>query len=127
MSPSCIQAPFPLHAFQLALVPALELDPRAGDEIPDGGSDEYLARGGRPGHPSTNRDGNPRDLALVELALARVCTPARSSSPIPRTLSTTACAQRIARAGPSKVAKKPSPAVSFSSPRNRASSRRTSA
>src|SRR5262245_29466796 len=36
-----------------------------------------------------------------------------------------ATAQRIARAGPSKVARKPSPAVSISRPRNRSSSRRT--
>jgi hypothetical protein len=42
-----------------------------------------------------------------------------------RTPSTIASAARMARAGPSKVAKKPSPAVSRSCPRNRPSSRRT--
>ena len=56
-----------------------------------------------------------------------VCTPARMSSPIPRTDSTAASAQRIARAGPSKLARKPSPAVSISLPRKRSSWRRTAA
>src|SRR5215210_40764 len=56
-----------------------------------------------------------------------VWTPARISRPSPRIPSTSACAHRIARAGPSKLAKNPSPAVSFSSPRNRLSSRRTRA
>lgn len=44
--------------------------------------------------------------------------------PISRTASRMAQAHRMARAGPSKVAKKPSPAVSTSVPRNRSSSRR---
>ena len=56
-----------------------------------------------------------------------VWTPARISSPSSATAASMACAQRMARAGPSKVVKKPSPAVSRSSPRNRASSRRTTA
>ena len=43
-----------------------------------------------------------------------VCSPARISSPSSRTASEIARAQRIARAGPSNVAKKPSPAVSIS-------------
>ena len=47
---------------------------------------------------------------------------ARTSRPRSRMRSTSACAQRMARAGPSKVAKKPSPAVSRSSPRKRVSS-----
>jgi hypothetical protein len=51
--------------------------------------------------------------------------PIRASRPSVRTPSTIACAARIARAVPSKVAKNPSPAVSRSWPRNRASSRRT--
>src|SRR6266571_3532047 len=71
-SRSRIQRPRPRHALELALGPLLEVDPRAGYEIPDGGRDEYLARGGRAGHSSTDRHRDPRDLALVELALARV-------------------------------------------------------
>src|SRR5437867_1037840 len=53
-----------------------------------------------------------------------VCRPARTSSPSSRTESLIARAHRIARAGPSKLAKKPSPAVSSSRPRNRSSWRR---
>ena len=45
-----------------------------------------------------------------------VWTPARTSRSSARTASTIACAQRTARAGPSKVAKNPSPAVSISTP-----------
>jgi len=44
------------------------------------------------------------------------------SSPVTDPAATAAAAQRIARAGPSKLAKKPSPAVSSSRPRNRVSS-----
>ena len=55
-----------------------------------------------------------------------VWMPARTSRPRPRVRSTTARAHAIARAGPSNDAKKPSPAVSSSVPRNRASSCRTS-
>ena len=55
-----------------------------------------------------------------------VCTPARASSPSSETASMTADAQRNPRAGPSKLAKKPSPAVSISRPRKRTSSCLTS-
>ncbi len=54
-----------------------------------------------------------------------VCSPARTSIPSGRTASVIAMAQRTARAGPSNEAKKPSPAVSISTPRYRASSLRT--
>ena len=56
-----------------------------------------------------------------------VCNPARISSPRSATASRTAIAQRIARAGPSKVAKNPSPAVSISRPEKWSSSLRTTA
>ena len=56
-----------------------------------------------------------------------VCTPARTCSPSATTASVTAAPQRTAWAGCSKVAKKPSPAVSTSRPPNRRSSRRTAA
>ena len=46
-----------------------------------------------------------------------VCRPQRTSSPSERTVSRIALAQRIARAGPSKVASKPSPDVLISRPR----------
>ena len=56
-----------------------------------------------------------------------VCSPALASMPSPFTPSTMACAQRIARAGPSNDAKNPSPTVSISVPRNRPSKERTPA
>ena len=48
-----------------------------------------------------------------------MCTPARTSMPRAPTASAIAEAQRTARAGPSNVAKNPSPAVPTSTPRNR--------
>ena len=62
----------------------------------------------------------PPALASI-VSTSPVCTPARISIPSGRTASTAARAQRTARAGPSNVAKKPSPAVSISVPRDRAS------
>ncbi len=56
-----------------------------------------------------------------------VCRPARISMPSERTARTAADAHRTARPGPSNTARKPSPAVSTSRPRKRASSPRTSA
>src|SRR5438093_8036551 len=47
-----------------------------------------------------------------------VCKPARIVTPASRTASLIEHAQRMARAGPSNVARKPSPAVSISRPRN---------
>jgi hypothetical protein len=46
-----------------------------------------------------------------------VCSPARISRSSERTASRADIAARIARAGPSKVARKPSPIVSSSRPR----------
>src|SRR5207248_6292103 len=43
-----------------------------GDEISDGGRDEDLSRAGRGRHPRPDRDRDARELAVVELALARV-------------------------------------------------------
>ena len=54
-----------------------------------------------------------------------VCRPARTLSPSAATASTISLAQRTARAGPSKVARKPSPIVLTSVPRQRASASRT--
>ena len=63
----------------------------------------------------------PGELVAGDLALAGVQAGA-DLEPEPRDgVRSSACAQRIARAGPSKVARKPSPAVSTSRPRKRAS------
>jgi len=50
----------------------LEADPRARDEIPDGARNEHFTRLGLGGDPRPDRDGDARDLALGELALARM-------------------------------------------------------
>ena len=60
-------------------------------------------------------------------SISPVWSPARISIPSPRTASRIAQAHRIARAGPSNVARKPSPAIRTSLPRNRSSRSRTSA
>jgi len=54
-----------------------------------------------------------------------VCKPPRISIPSGFIASTMPCAQRIARAGPSNVARNPSPAVSTSCPRYLPRSART--
>ena len=56
-----------------------------------------------------------------------VCNPARPSMPSACTASRIAIAQRIARCGPSNIARKPSPDVLTSRPRKRASCDRTTA
>ena len=48
-----------------------------------------------------------------------VCNPARTSIPSDCTASRIAIAQRIARCGPSNIARKPSPEVFTSRPRKR--------
>jgi hypothetical protein len=72
-----------------------------------------------------NRD--PTHLALELLALAGVQAGANLEAEVAHRVDDRARAQRIARAGPSKLAKKPSPAVSSSFPWNRASCRRMTA
>ena len=72
-------------------------------------------------------DGDAADLRAVELALAGVDARRGSRRRAAGRHRRIASAQRTARAGPSKVARKPSPAVSTSRPRKRSSSRRTAA
>src|SRR5207244_2330179 len=56
------------------------------------------------------------------ISISPVCRPLRTAIPSGRTRSTIAAAQRTARAGPSKVARNPSPVVLISRPRNRENS-----
>ena len=67
----------------------------------------------------------PRGFSPRTRSTSPVCTPARIWTPSVESACWMPSAQRIARAGPSKTAKKPSPAVSISSPAKRSSSRRT--
>src|SRR5438552_10313625 len=74
-----------------------------------------------------NPPGRPPHPGLVLSSHSPVWSPALISIPSGPTPSRMAQAQRMARAGPSKVARKPSPVVLTSRPRKRVSSRRTSA
>jgi hypothetical protein len=64
------------------------------------------------------------DVLALHLDLARVHTAADLQTERRRAV-TIALAHRTARAGPSKVARKPSPSVLISRPRKRSISRRT--
>src|SRR5215203_2163796 len=66
------QPPLARDALQLVLTAVVEFDSRARDEVFDGRGDKDLARRGEPGDPGADRDGDPRDLVVVQLALARV-------------------------------------------------------
>src|SRR2546423_11308064 len=71
-SASRVDVPDSGDALQLALTELLELDSRTGDEISHSGRDKYLSCAGRGRHPRTDRNRDARELAVVELALARV-------------------------------------------------------
>ena len=98
----------------------MEGDAGAGDEVFDGAGDKHFARLCVCGHAGAGVDGDSGDFAVGEFALAGVQAGADVEADL-RRVSTIAQAQRIARAGPSKEAKKPSPAVSTSWPRKRPS------
>ena len=77
--------------------------------------------------PRRARPGEPRCRARRRRAnsTSPVCRPARTSMPSGLTASAIAAAHRMARAGPSNVARKPSPSDFTSCPRKRANSLRT--
>ena len=85
------------------------------DQVLHRARDEHFARLRGLRYPGADVDGDSAHLASDHLALAGV-KPARTSRPSSFTASAIVQAQRIARAGPSKLAKKPSPAVSSSLP-----------
>jgi hypothetical protein len=62
----------PRDPLELVRSTVLETDPRARDEIPDGARNEHFSRLGLGGDPRSDRDGDAGDLALGELALARM-------------------------------------------------------
>ena len=95
------------------------------DQVPHRTRHEDLARRGCCHHSGTNVYRNPAQLAARHLAFTGVNT-GPDPKPEPGSPSTIADAQRIALAGPSKCARKPSPALSTSRPRWRTSSRRIS-
>jgi hypothetical protein len=95
----------------------------AGDEILDGARDEHLSGLRVRRDACAGVDGDAADLAVHELALTGVEAGAYIDAELAHALRDRT--QRIARVGPSKLAKNPSPAVSSSWPRKRASSLRT--
>src|SRR5207247_2339743 len=104
----------------------LNEDAVAGDEVLHGAGDEHLRGRG----PAATRA--PMWTAMPPTSSpmsshSPVWSPALISIPSGPTPSRMAQAQRMARAGPSKAARKPSPVVLTSRPRKRVSSRRTSA
>ena len=99
--------------------------PAPGREVLDGLRHQHLGRRRLRADARTDVDGESRRTSPSTTCTSPVCTPARTSSPSRPVASTIACAHRTARAGPSNDAKKPSPAVSISVPRNRVSSART--
>ena len=102
----------------------VELDTGADDEVLDGARDEYLAWSGQRRDSRSDVHGEASDVVRQDLDLADV-KPARISSPSSLTSSRMAMAQRTARAGPSNVARNPSPTTLTSFPPNRSSCRRT--
>jgi hypothetical protein len=102
-------------AFEGVRPPGGEVDLGSQHELRDGGSDEHLTRLREGGDPGADMY---RDAGALVLwySISPVCRPARISRSISRTASRMAHAQRMARVGPSNVAKKPSPAVSISVP-----------
>ena len=101
---------------RLRLIDKLEADP--GDEILHRARNEYLARARGAAMRAPMETAIPATLPSDELTLARVESCAKVETGLANP-STIAFAQWIARAGPSKLAKKPSPAVSISMPRKR--------
>jgi hypothetical protein len=125
-SPHSEGSPFPRHAFQHVHSTILEREAGSDHEVLDRAGDEGLSRSRQTGDPRTYVDGDSAHIATGQFDLAGV-----ESDPYlqadPRTSSLIARPHRMALAGPSNVARNPSPAVSTSRPRNRASSVRTTA
>src|SRR6186713_3345859 len=68
----CIQPPFARHALQLRDPTLVELDARAGHEVLDRLRDEHLSRLRLRRDPRSDRDRDPRDLSVQQLAFACV-------------------------------------------------------
>jgi hypothetical protein len=101
-----------------------KLKSRACDQIFYGAGDQDLIWTSQSSNARTDMHRNPDHLVTRKFAFAGVQSGAYLS-PNPWTRSRIEQAHRIARAGPSKVASKPSPAVSTSRPRKALNSLRT--
>ena len=110
------EAPLAGGALQGVRAAVVELEAGADDQLAHGAGDEQLAGVGQGADPGADVDRHPADVVADQLDLAGV-DPTLTSIPIAASSSRTAAAQRIARAGPSKVARNPSPIVFTSRPR----------
>ncbi len=66
------QSPGTGDALELVVTAVGELDSRPGDQVDHGARDQYLARVGQAGHPSTDMDGDAAEVVVSDLTLAGV-------------------------------------------------------
>lgn len=112
---NAIEVPAVGDAFQLVLASVLERESRSGGEVLDRGGCEYLRRSSHGADTCPDRDTDASNLGIDHLDLARMHTGANLKTEAPD-FSDASIALRAAAAGPSKVAKNPSPAVLISRP-----------
>lgn len=94
--------------FQLVLAPVLEDQSGSRDEVLHGRGDEDLGRSGQRPDARAHVDGDAPDV-VSSSTISPVWHPARISSPRGLTASTIERAHRTALAGPSNIARNPSP------------------
>ena len=116
-----VERPAVGHALELVLAALLERDPRPGDEVAHRPRHEHLARLGERRRRARRCARRSRRSPSARRVTSPAWSPQRTSRPLRRTSSRICHAQRIARAGPSNVARMPSPAVSSSRPPRSAS------
>ncbi len=110
------QPPWAGHALEVVLAAVLEVEAGAGHQVLHGLGDEHLAGPRVRAHAGADVHGDPGDVVAGQLDLARVEAGAHLEADRAHRVAQLA-AQRIARPGPSKVARKPSPSVFTSRPR----------
>jgi hypothetical protein len=119
-----VEVPRVGDALEAVATPIQEGDPGAGHETFHCAGGKHLSGSRQRGNARTDVHGDTAVIVTANLALTSVYTGAHVDPSRPRRFDDPR-AQRIARAGPSNVAKKLSPAVLISRPRNKRSSART--
>ena len=94
-----------------------EVEAGAGHQVLHGLGDEHLARARLRAHAGADVHRDAGDVVAAQLDLAGVEAGAHLETHRADRVAQRRCAQRIARPGPSKVARKPSPSVFTSRPR----------
>ena len=105
------ELPGSVDAFEFVFAAVVEVEACSGDEHGYRGRDPEFAGCGSIEHAGSDVDGDAGDVGTSRISTSPVCRPARISMPSGRSASRSAIAQRIARPGPSKVARMPSPVV----------------